>query len=121
MATIVAAAFVLFLPTPASAENWDLFIPELLVVYLGPLIEIPYAIAVLIALAFKGFRSRDALIVSLILSAIASVPAPLALVAAGKSVEQAFRELRLAFLIHAVLLCFVWIAPIVQYRWLNKR
>lgn len=120
VATIVAVAFVLFLQTPASAENWDLFVPELLVRYAAPMISVPYVIGVLSALGFKRFRSRAALGSSFLLSVIASLPALLALMCAGRSVQQAIKELGPYFLLNVVLLCFVWLAPIIQYRWLNK-
>jgi hypothetical protein len=124
--TIVAAAFILSLPTPALAEDWGHLLPEIWVP-LATRITGAYAFAVLIALLFKIFRWRTALYISFVLSAIVSGPGLGALAYDWKYLSRQITQplpqdkgLLGGVVLVAVLLCFVWVAPIVQYRLVRR-
>lgn len=100
---------------------------------LGTLGAAVYAVALLLALGLKTFRSRRAMYTSFALSAIVSVPLLLQCLIMFRGGEwlgpdllpdpmddwpilKWVRPQLLWMLPEALLLCFVWAAPVLQYR-----
>jgi hypothetical protein len=124
MVTIVAAAIMLSLAIPALAEDWGRMMPELFIPF-AAWILVAYSLAVLIAWVFSVFRSQMALSISQVLSAIVSIPALVALMSGLKYLPQQITQHDPLGFLHgsvliAILLCFVWAVPIIQYKWLNR-
>lgn len=95
----------------------------LMLLFLGTLVAGVYAVAVLIALFLKAFRSRRALYASFVLSAIASIPFLWALILQWPYLPGEWDmnpDAGVVSLLDAVLLCFVWVAPPVQYRFVRR-
>jgi hypothetical protein len=83
-----------------------------------------YAAAVLIALVVSAFRSRPALYTSFALSTIVSIPLPLVLTLQWPYLpgEWDINPITGVFsLLDCMLLCFVWAAPILQYRLVRQK
>jgi hypothetical protein len=124
MLTIGAAALVLAVPTPAWAEDWGRIFPEMFIPG-AAWILVAYSLAVLIAWVFSVFRSQTALNISQVVSAIVSIPALVALMSGLKYLPQQITQHDPLGFLHgsvliAILLCFVWAVPIIQYKRLNR-
>jgi hypothetical protein len=99
------------------------FLAEMLLL-LGTSIAAVYAVAVLIALVLKAFRSPMALYTSFVLSAIASIPFLWALKLQWPYLPREWDinpTAGVLSLLDAVLLCFVWVLPSVQYRFVRRK
>lgn len=94
-------------------------------VYLVTYIAVAYAIAVLIAVTLKGFRTRFALQSSLVISGIVSVLYLSALMLDWRYLlrhkPDGKAEILWMIMLDAGLLCFVWIAPSGQYFILRRQ
>jgi hypothetical protein len=93
------------------------FLAEVLL-FLATGVGAVFAIAVLVALIFKVFGSLRALCVALVLSAVVSVPFVLALLLQWPYLPREWDinpTTRVLTLVDGMLLCFVWLAPVLQY------
>lgn len=91
---------------------------------LGILVAAVYAVAVSIAFALKAFRSPAALYASFLLSALASIPLPWALILQWPYLPQEWDtnpSAGVLSLLEGVLLSFVWAVPAVQYRFVRRK
>ena len=91
---------------------------------LGILVSAVYALAILIALVLKAFRSPATLYTSFLLSTIASIPLLFALILQWPYLPREWDinpGAGLLSLLDGVLLSFVWAAPAVQYRFVRRK
>ena len=106
-----------------TARDSAVFLGEMLL-FLGTFVVAVYAAALLIALFLKVFRSRRALNISFVVSAVASSPFLCSLILLWPYLSWLWDmdpPSGVLLLLDAVLLCFVWTAPPVQYHFLRRK